>query len=323
MKEALLKARSEIFPCIPPAWAATGHLQTIIGHLLPSLKMSETGEKILISKEDGPDQIHSTYYAGTKPVVVYLFHGLGGSAESSYMQRTAMIARNLGFHVFMNNHRGCGEGVGLASEPYHSGRAEDLSTVIAFGRNKIPQAKHIAIGFSLSANALLLLAAGVRADVLPDAAIAVNAPINLELASQKLCEGLSWIYNYRFVLDLKNYVKQNRKKDYSLIKGIHSIRTIDESFTAPIGGFKSRSHYYETCSAAQYLSEIKIPTVIISAENDPFVMPDDYKKATLSSQCLLHLEKSGGHMGYLAQSGWGYSRWLDEALGKYLTVMGA
>ena len=323
MIEELRKIRLEIAPCLPPVWAQSGHLQTILGHLLPSDRMEPVGEKILIPKEDGPDQIHSTYIRGEKPVVVYLFHGLGGSADAAYMQRAASIAREQGFHVFMNNHRGCGEGVGLAVEPYHSGRAEDLSTVIAFGRNKIPHARHIAIGFSLSANALLLLAARVRAEVLPDAAIAVNAPINLELSSQKLCEGLSWIYNYRFVMDLKKYVKLNRKKDYPLIKGVHNLRTMDEVFTAPVGGFESRSHYYATCSAAQYLSRIEIPTVLISAENDPFVRPEDYQQAKLSSQCVLHLEKCGGHMGYIKKSGLRYERWLDVALRKYLTVMGA
>ena len=124
-------------------------------------------------------------------------------------------------------------------------------------------------------------------------------------------------------MDLKKYVKLNREKDYRLIKGVHNLRTMDEVFTAPIGGFKSRSDYYATCSAAQYLRRIEIPTVLISAEDDPFVKPEDYQTATLSSQCVLHLEKCGGHMGYIKKSGFGHERWLDGALKKYLTVMGA
>ncbi len=97
---------------------------------------------------------------------------------------------------------------------------------------------------------------------------------------------------------------------------------MDEVFTAPIGGFESRAHYYETCSAAQYLSRIEIPTVLISAEDDPFVKPQDYQQAKLSSQCVLHLEKYGGHMGYIHKSGIGYERWVDGELKKYLTLMG-
>lgn len=319
--EKLKSARKTIPACTPPIWASTGHLQTILGHLIPSQKVTEAGVHLNITLEKETERIHSTYIKGATNIVVYLFHGLGGSADSNYVQRTAIIARSMGHHVFINNHRGCGKGVGLATEPYHSGRAEDLSKVIQFGRELLPEHKHIAIGFSLSANALLLLAAKVRADVQPDMAIAVNAPINLDRASIKLQQGLNKIYDKRFTRDLELYMKQNRPEDigdYSLVK---DLRDFDERYTAPLGGFKSREDYYETCSAKKYLPEINIPTVIITAEDDPFVSIEDYREATYSPTTALHIEKVGGHVGYLEKSGWGYGRWLDRALGTYLEVL--
>lgn len=314
----LKSTRATIPPCLPPIWAKTGHLQTIMGHLIPSPKINEAGEELSVTLESESERIHTTYLKGETNIVVYLFHGLGGSAEATYMQRTALVARELGAHVFINNHRGCGQGVGLATEPYHSGRAEDLSKVIAFGRQKLPTHKHIAIGFSLSANALLLLAAKVRADVLPDMAIAVNGPIHLDRASIKLTQGLNQIYDKRFVLELKRYIKQNRPQGILQIGKVKDLREFDELYTAPIGGFKSRADYYATCSANQYLSLIKIPTVMITSEDDPFVSGQDYKEATLSENIVLHLEKHGGHMGYLNRKGLGMERWLDMALKDYL-----
>ena len=318
MIERLEAARNSIPKCNPPFWASTGHLQTILAHLIPSPKVMERGEHLNITLEIATERIHSTYLKGTTNTVVYLFHGLGGSIQSNYVQRTALVARSLGHHVFMNNHRGCGDGAGLAVEPYHSGRAEDLSKVIEYGRNMLPGHKHIAIGFSLSANALLLLAAKVRASVQPDMAIAVNAPINLDRASIKLQEGLNRIYDKRFVLDLKQYMERNRPDDigdYSLVK---DLRDFDARYTAPIGGFKDRNDYYETCSAKQYLRDINIPTVVMTAVDDPFVSAEDYLEATYSPMCVRHIEKVGGHVGYLQQHGLGYKRWLDMALETYI-----
>lgn len=304
--------------CTPPWWAPTGHLQTILGHVLPSAPLSRQGQVQHIGLGKDSEKIHSTYLAGTQKVVVYLFHGLGGSAQATYMQRTATVASQLGYHVFLNNHRGCGEGVGLATEPYHSGRSDDLSRVIAYGRELFPQHFHLAIGFSLSANALLLLCAGIRAQIKPDAAIAVNGPIHLDRASVNLTQGLNLIYDHRFVLELKKYVKLNHPQGLGLLSGVHTLREFDECYTAIMGGFRNRQHYYDVCSAKQYLPKIDLPTVLLTAQDDPFVSPLDYVEAELSKSTFLHLEKCGGHMGYLHQGQSGLQRWLDQALETYM-----
>lgn len=316
--QCLNDATKEISPCLPPLWAKTGHLQTIMGHLLPSPKPSEKGVHLNITLDKEAERIHSTYLKGNSNTAIYLFHGLGGSTDAGYMQRTALVARRLGHHVFINNHRGCGLGAGLATEPYHSGRADDLSKVIAYGKEMLPRHKHIAIGFSLSANALLLLAAGIRANVKPDVAIAINAPINLDRASLKLKEGLNRIYDKRFTKELKKYILDNRPQDlgdYSLVK---DLRDFDERYTAPFGNFKNRADYYETCSAKKYLPLIDIPTLILTSEDDPFVDVQDYRKGFFSATTVVHIEKHGGHMGYLSKSPFGYFRWLDRTIETYL-----
>lgn len=314
----LIAVSKQIPPCRPPVWARTGHLQTILGYFLPSPVIKEKGKVLNVTLGKETERIHTTYYKGETKLVVYLFHGLGGSAEATYMQRTALIARSLGHHVFLNNHRGCGEGVGLATEPYHSGRAEDLSKVIEFGREMLPDHKHLAIGFSLSANALLLLAAKVRADVLPDMAIAVNAPIELNRTSILLTQGLNRLYDYRFVKQLRLYIQANDPKNLYRIEKIKDLREFDECFTAPVGGFKNAMDYYVSCSAKPHLKKINIPTVILTAKDDPFVDVKDYLDAEISPTTVLHIEECGGHMGYLSAKGFGYERWLDGALRAYI-----
>lgn len=309
--------------CEAPLWASTGHLQTVLGHFLPSPQFNEQGEKVELSLEGG-DKVVSYFHRGSSDVVVYLFHGLGGFSHASYMQRTAIISRKYGHSVFMYNHRGCGEGVGLAREPYHSGRAEDLSAMIAHGRKLFPDKVHLAIGFSLSANALLLLAAGERASVLPDAAIAVNAPINLKRGGELLTKGFNRAYDIRFMIDMRNALKTRYHHEPKLkelaIPLLATLTEFDDLYTGPFSGFRDRWDYYEKCSAAQFLPQIKIPTVVITAEDDPFVDFADYKAARYPSMCRTQFQKHGGHMGYLSKKGSlpGTNRWLDYALEKYI-----
>ena len=313
----------QLVPCAPPKWARGGHLQTILGHILPSPALREKGERLELEVTGG-DRLVAHFYPGRSRNVVYLFHGLGGSAQSTYIQRTALLARDKGHSVFVFNHRGCGEGAKLAREPYHSGRAEDLSALIREGRRRLPEHRHVAIGFSLSANALLLLAAGQRAEVLPDAAIAVNAPIDLRNCSRLLGTGLNRVYDFRFMQDMRREIRDRAHLDPELshikIARLASIWDFDDLYTAPRGGFRDREHYYATCSANQYLKDIAIPTIVLTAKDDPFVDYRDYETARLSPHVHMRIEESGGHMGYLTATPTPLNsqRWLDYALLTYL-----
>lgn len=276
------------------------------------------------------DRLIARKIDGKSDTVLYLFHGLTGSTEADYMQRTAALGVELGHTIYLVNHRGCGEGLGLARNPYHSGRAEDLSEVLRLGRAQNPGKKHIAVGFSLSANALLLLLSGRRGTTLPDAAIAVNAPIHLESSSLDLLQGLNRVYDFRFAIACRLNVKEMERKGL-VEKGkykiplLSNLREFDSLYTAPAGGFASREDYYSSCSTHLCLGAIQVPTVIITSEDDPFIDFCNYTSATLSSSAILHLEKVGGHLGYLTDrpTPLGTHRWLDYATREYLMELGS
>lgn len=310
----------------PPFWAPGGHSQTLLGHLLPSKKPTAEGEVIEVDLGDG-DRLRGFYHAGTKPVLVYLFHGLGGSTGADYMRRTLGVCLNLGFSAICMNHRGAGIGRGLASQPYHSGRGEDLSAVFAYGRARFPDKCHLAVGFSLSGNALLLLLSGKRGDVLPDGAIAVNAPIDLGKASEMMKCGMNRIYETRFVIKCRKAIREKLtdgllKTPYRIPPWIH-LEDVDRIYTAPEGGFKDPQDYYSRCSTKNLLDRINIPSVLLTAADDPFVPSEDYRAAAISPMVHLRIEDTGGHMGYLTAEKhpvYGH-RWMDDALETYLRTL--
>jgi len=307
--------------CDPPFWARGGHAQTIWGHLLPSEGLRDPGELVEIPLEGG-DRLSARYHAGRGDAVVYLFHGLAGTNDAGYMRRTARLALALGYGVYRVNHRGCGEGAGLARALYHSGRGEDLGAAIAFGRARHPGARAIAIGFSLSGSALLNLLTGLRGEHPPDAAITVNAPLDLRAHSRSLGMGLNRLYDARFVAQLRRdlrakYALGHLPEDPSGWRG-RSVHDFDAAFTARLSGFADREAYYDSCSTGPQLTKIRVPTVLLTAEDDPFVAYAPYAEAKLSPSTVLQAQRVGGHMGYVTSSGLGGGRWLDTALHRLL-----
>jgi uncharacterized protein len=316
----------QIEPCIPPLWARGGHLQTLMAYGLPSLKPTQNYKAVLIPLPDG-DQLTGRFYQGTSSTLILLFHGLIGSVDSSYMGRMAQLCLKENHSVLLMNHRGCGEGVQLARGPYHSGRGDDISEVVKFCRKTWPQKQLLAMGFSMSANALLSLLTGQRGEHLPDQAIAVNGPSDLQAASESLKVGLNRLYDLWFVDGCRREIQLKRKHQLLLesvpLSRWHHLHDVDELYTAPRGGFKNAQDYYTQCSTAPHLSKISIPTFILMSKDDPFIPWEPYLSAQTNSNVHLHLEKTGGHMGYLSQtsSPWGYKRWMDETLMKVIREM--
>ncbi|MEM7310088.1 MAG: alpha/beta fold hydrolase [Planctomycetota bacterium] len=316
-------------PCRPPLWARGGHAQTLLGHVLPS-RGPELGKRRgtphrEVALDDG-DRLLVFELAGTSGVRVLLMHGLSGDVNSEYMRRTAAAVAARGHGVWAVNHRGCGEGAGLARGTYHSGKTEDLRAVLAASRADAPELTHVVVGFSLSAN-LGLLHLASRAEPQPDGLIAVNPPADLHRASVDIGRGLSRLYELRFGWRLRRAIADRARRglderSYSIPLGVSLLR-FDDLFTAPHNGFADGLDYYRRCSALPQLNRIETPAVIVTAGDDPFVDPSIYDGAELSPAVTLHVEPTGGHVGYLARRGLGWRRWLDGALLHYVDELAA
>lgn len=308
-------------PCRAPWWANNGHLQTILGNYLPGAESRHPSEPFRLPLADG-DQLAGRHYPGETPVLTLVFHGLGGDDQAHYVRRTVALARGLGHHVWTLNHRGCGAGRGLARRPYHSGSGDDLGEVFAAARTRHPQLRQLAVAYSLSANALLLNLGGglAAAAAQPDAAIAVNPPVDLGACSDRIHQGLNRLYELRFIRRCRKAIRQ-RVED-GLIPDLYptrpamSLRDFDEVYTSKAGGFLDAADYYRRCSARHHLAGITVPTVLLMAKDDPFIPWEHALQAQPLPSVHLHLEPRGGHMGYLSRDLPG-GRWLPYAVAHY------
>jgi predicted alpha/beta-fold hydrolase len=196
--------------------------------------------------------------------------------------------------------------------------------VLAASRAEAPALVHLALGFSLSGNALLLMAAEQRAPWLRGL-ISVNPPVDLARSSLDIHRGVSRLYELRFLWLLRRAVAE-RERDGLARRAYHiplfsSLCAFDDLYTAPEAGFTSGADYYARCSAGPRLNEITTPGVILTAADDPFVDPLAFSGLALPPNLLLHVEPCGGHVAYLERHGAGARPWLDGALVHYVEAL--
>lgn len=260
--------------------------------------------------------------AQTPEQLVLLFHGLGGSFQSSYIQRIAGTLSQSGICAVGVEARGCGEGISLARHHTHAGRSDDIAQVVKYFAGKFPRASIKLVAFSLSANTLLLLL-GKWADEYPEqlhSAFVVSPPVDLVESSTALKQGLSRHYDYYFARCLLSLLKKRRQlnrnlADRSIPNSIETIWDFDEHFTAPIAGFDSALDYYQQSSANRVWNQIKLPTVVLHANDDPVVPTLPLKKLESNKNVRVVLTRHGGHLGYFSRPTPANQRWwMDEQI---------
>ena len=99
------------------------------------------------------------------------------------------------------------------------------------------------------------------------------------------------------------------------------IIDFDELFTAPVGGFDSARQYYRACTAEPVIPRINVPTLILSAKNDPLIPPNTLEQLTRPGCVKLHIAEGGGHLGYISRNGTDPDRyWMDWRVIDWLTA---
>ena len=309
----------------PAWWAPGGHLQTVAGYYFPAPAQLTPTHFHTVTLADGEAlrlcenrPFENTLTRG----IILLMHGLGGSAQSPYMRRAAALFQEHGWIVFRLNHRGCGEGRGLARKLYHSGKSDDVSAALQHVAKSYPALPIAAVGFSLSGNALLKVL-GEKTHPIPAnlrGAIAICPPINLSLCAIALARKSNWLYEQRFVHMVKTSLRE-RAEDFPdfprpSFPGNLTLRQFDDMYTAPLNGFASAEDYYQKCSARQFLANISHPTFLLASDDDPFIPVETFRDLPRHQFLQAQITRSGGHMGFVAaeKTPWGNRQWLEYTM---------
>ena len=242
-----------------------------------------------------------------RPTILAL-HGLNGSSDSHYMKGLASKAYARGMNVVRLNQRNCGNTEHLSAGLFHSGLTEDARHVIE-ELSGVDGLRSIAVaGYSLGGNLALKLA-GEYGDHPPSvlsSVAAVSPIIEIGECTRALERRENILYEWNFVRELKKRMERKERFwpglfDLSTLKAIRTVRQFDNAFTAPHFGFADAEDYYYRCSAMRVADRIRVPALVITAEDDPFVPPGPFHSEVLAANrhIELHITEHGGHCGFV------------------------
>ncbi|MCG6937061.1 MAG: hydrolase [Gammaproteobacteria bacterium] len=308
----------------PAWWLRSPHLQT-----LWPVFFNKSHQLDLITEQvelDDGDFIDLCWSKKQTDKTVLVLHGLEGSINSHYANSIVYQLEQAGYKPVFMYFRGCSGRINRLPRAYHSGETGDLAYIVDYINNKTGKYPYAVVGFSLGGNVLLKWL-GETGDCNPlQKAVAVSVPFNLFDAARRLEQGFSKNYrNYLLKSLRKRYIEKFSRMASPLnvdVNRLNSFWEYDDKVTAPLHGFTGAQDYYATCSSRQFLKNIKIPTRIIHALDDPFMfhatVPGD---AELSRFIDFLLTAHGGHVGFISgKNPFRAHSWSESQILEFLSI---
>ncbi len=297
---------------LPAWWLRGAHAQTLWGKLV----RKQPPAPVEMERWTAPDgetlEIHRLKMPGSKSRIV-LLHGLEGSVRSHYAQGLFWEAFRRGWNADLLVFRTCGSAESVTPRLYHSGETTDIAWVL---EKIIAEDPHAAIGLagvSLGGNVLLKYLGELGSAISRQirGAVAISVPFDLERSSRKIDRGFSRLYQWHFLRTLrkKARLKLEQFPGIADIRRVETARTMfeyDDVMTAPVHGFKGASDYYSRSSSINWLQTIDVPTLLLSAVDDPFLPADVLDEVSLragrNSNLVMEFHPHGGHVGFISGS---------------------
>jgi predicted alpha/beta-fold hydrolase len=167
------------------------------------------------------------------------------------------------------------------------------------------------VGYSLGGNLAMKLA-GEFGDAAPaalKAVCAVSPTMELAACVDALERPENRLYEWNFLKDLKARMRRKAaawpgRFDLAALRGVRTVREFDEAYTAPHHGFDGASDYYRRAASMRVADRIRVPALIISAHDDPFVPAWQFDDPALGSNPAVTrvITRFGGHCGFLTDA---------------------
>jgi predicted alpha/beta-fold hydrolase len=317
-------------PYRAPRWLPGGHAQTIYPLLIRPAAHSYRRERWETPDHDFIDLDWNESAAGalddeSAPLVVplvALFHGLEGSSHSHYALALMHALKAIGWAGVVIHFRGCSGEPNRLPRAYHSGDSQEIDWIVRKLKQQHPRRPLYAVGVSLGGNALLKWVGERAADASRclDAAAAVCAPLDLAACGHQLGQGFGRVYARYFLQTLKPAAAAKLQRfpglfDASRLRQVATIHEFDDLVTGPLHGFAGADDYWRRASSKPWLASIRLPTLVLNAQNDPFMPPQSLPRPDqVAADVTLEFPREGGHVGFVSGSIPGKLDWLPQRL---------
>ena len=302
-----------------------GHLMTMAGAFVRRrFALPEAEERTFCVDGDESKILGHCHWQAEKDrdaPVLALVHGLEGSSASYYMCGIAEKALRRGFHVVRLNQRNCGGTEQLTPTLYNSGMSGDYRAVCEELAQRDGFRRIFFAGYSMGGNLVAKMAGefGAAAPTELRGVCTICPALDLAASADALEKPENYFYERHFVRGLLSHYAKKAGMFPELYSrnGFGKVRTVrefDDVITAPQFGYRDAQEYYEAASAKRVIGEVRVPLLVITAQDDPFVPYDSLRNTGLERNSAIRFvaPKHGGHCTFISRHE-GYERFWAEA----------
>lgn len=323
-------------PYVPAWWLPGPNAQTVAGRYL----RPRTGVRYRRERIDTPDgdfvdldfaEIHgsSAPPPGKGAPLALVTHGLEGDSSAPYVLETCRALWDRGVRAVAMNFRTCSGEPNRLARFYHAGDTDDIAHVLDLLAGRFAGVPLAAVGYSLGGNVLLKYL-GERGDqARVRVAAGISIPFDLGAGADKLQSTvIGRTYTGVFLRPMKAKFRQKQQLigdacDAERVLAARSFREFDDVATARLHGFSGADDYYARSSSGPYLPRIRVPTLLIHAEDDPFVPESAIPREAIRAnpQLTTVITPHGGHVGFVAGQPWRPEFWAEFEAARFVAEM--
>lgn len=303
---------------------ANPHVQTVLSVCLKGGRLPGRTQQHVVALDDGDRLVlHENTPRSWQPghPVAVVLHGLTGSHRSGGVVLQARRLFERGARTFRLDLRGAGAGFHLARGTYNAGCTDDLRAALAVVERLAPESPLVVVGTSLGGNIVLKLAGEGCSPRLTRVA-ALNPPIDLHACVARLSRPENRFYEWHFLTGLISSARRRARlfADASLPEFRRGMRLkdFDDVYTAPRAGYSGVEEYYTRASSGPGIASIQVPTLILTARDDPFIAVEPFEQLAQSAHVDVRIANHGGHTGFLGPDGRGGIGWAETKLAEWL-----
>lgn len=313
---------SERFRPAPPL--RNPHLQTILSsskiRTWKKNPMRQVSRKMVLEVGSGIRLLG--YYAPQKAQkakgIVILLHGWEGSADSTYILCIGRYLYQQRYAIFRLNFRDHGESHHLNPGLFYATLLDEIFGGVEKAAALLPDAPAFIVGFSLGGNFALRIARRCTRQPIQNLkqVVSISPVLDPNKATDRI-DASTYILHYFLKKWRRSLLKKQAlfpdRYDFRPALKCRSIRSLTEALLERYSAYSSAGEYFSNYTLTNdALVDIKLPTMLLTAADDPIIPVEDFTQLKLNNDVRLAVQPYGGHNGFI--SGFFLNSWYERPL---------
>ena len=184
------------------------------------------------------------------------------------------------------------------------------------------------VGYSVGGNLVVKMTGELSSNAPTElrGVCAVSPCLDLASCSTGSGEPRNFLYEQYFLRCTKSTLEKKAKlfPGRNCVESLPEVRTLHEwheTMLAPAWGYRDAAEYYQHESALGVVALIRVPALIVTAKDDPFIPFESFRHPAVVQNRFITLvaPERGGHCAFISRNGGSERFWAESLVVQFCT----